>query len=168
MEPGTTPQYLTCGGRASPTARGGISQWMSSVLAQCSYSSWEFGICAALAVAKVCSSLPKTLLPPFHARLAALNREQHMGHHPSCISPAGLQLMGRKMLIWGKSLVLYHSDPFFPYYFSSWRQQELLVWIEQGLSQCLSPWRQLTGWYGASCQHPQGWGEQGQPPECRV
>lgn len=45
-------------------------------------SSWEFGICAALAVAKVCSSLPKVLLPPFHPRLAAPNREHHTRASP--------------------------------------------------------------------------------------
>lgn len=39
-------------------------------------SSWEFGICAALAVTKVCSSLLKALLPPFHPRLADPNSEQ--------------------------------------------------------------------------------------------
>lgn len=83
MEEGTTPQYLTYGGRASPTAKDGVSQWMGSVaLAQCSYSSQEFGVCTALAVAKVCSSLPKALLPPFHPRLAAPNREQHTEASP--------------------------------------------------------------------------------------
>lgn len=164
MEQRTTPQCPTCGGTANPTAQDGVSQWMGRVaLAQCSYSSREFGICAALADAKISLPFPKLCSHHFTPGWQLQTGNSTRGAHPSSISAAELQLVGRKMLTCGKSLELYLSDPFFPYYFSSWRQEELLVGIERGLSQRLSPWRQLTDWHGASCQHPQGRGVWGGP-----
>lgn len=68
----------------------------SVALAQCSYSSWEFGICAAPIEAKICSSFPKALLPPFHPRLEAPNREQHTGGSPQLYFSSGAAAHGKE------------------------------------------------------------------------
>lgn len=164
MEPGTAPQYLTCG----PTAGGGISQCVGSVaLAQCSYSSWEFGICAVLAVTKICSSLPKALLPPFHPRLAAPNREQHMGAPPQLCLTSRAAAHGKENAALRKIPGALSLRLIFPILF--------LILEAGGVAGVdgIGPVPVFISTEAAHrlaqslLQHPQGWGVQGDPSSPR-